>query len=158
MTAGASGSRFPPGGRFGRAHARARDRSAARSNYRRRWPLGAAGAPCRSKCGSIGVSERLGLIGRSRVSEYLLPAKIRLVIWCRYRRLAGSPRLRVGRRRSQVCGSRPCRVVRPKRPQDHSQPVAFFRPPSGIPLLKPGPLLRRYPWKNVVFLQSRKRF
>jgi len=38
------------------------------------------------------------------------------------------------------------------------QPVAFFRPPDGIPLLKPGPLLRRYPWKNVVFLQSRKRF
>ena len=36
--------------------------------------------------------------------------------------------------------------------------IAFFRPPSGIPLLKPGPLLRRYPWKNVVFLQGRKRF
>jgi hypothetical protein len=38
------------------------------------------------------------------------------------------------------------------------QPVAFFRPPDGNPLLKPGPPLRRYPWKNVVFLQSRKRF
>ena len=34
-----------------------------------------------------------------------------------------------------------------KRLRDHSQPVAFFRPPSGIPLLKPTSLLRRYPWK-----------
>ncbi|THD59376.1 MAG: alpha/beta hydrolase [Bradyrhizobium sp.] len=48
-----------------RAHARARDRSAARSNYRRRRPLGAAGAPRRSECGSIGVSGRLGLSGRA---------------------------------------------------------------------------------------------
>jgi TRAP transporter TAXI family solute receptor len=36
--------------------------------------------------------------------------------------------------------------------------IAFFRLPGGIPLLKPGPLLRRYPWKNVVFLQSRSAF
>ena len=43
--------------------------------------------------------------------------------------------------------------------QDH-RPASriFFRPPDGIPLLKPGPVRRRYPWKNVVFLQSRKRF
>ena len=26
--------------------------------------------------------------------------------------------------------------------------------PSGIPLLKPGRLLRRYPWKNVVLLKA----
>ena len=29
--------------------------------------------------------------------------------------------------------------------------------PGCTPLLKPGRLLRRYPWKNVVLLQSRKR-
>jgi TRAP transporter TAXI family solute receptor len=34
-----------------------------------------------------------------------------------------------------------------KRLRDHSQPVALFRPPSGIPLLKPTSLLRRYAWK-----------
>ncbi len=34
-----------------------------------------------------------------------------------------------------------------KRLRDHSQPVAFFRPPSGIPLLKPTSLLQRYPRK-----------
>src|SRR5882672_12365194 len=34
-----------------------------------------------------------------------------------------------------------------ERLRDHSQPVAFFRPPSGIPLLKSTSLLRRYPWK-----------
>src|ERR1700730_16658244 len=36
--------------------------------------------------------------------------------------------------------------------------IAFFRPPGGISLLKPGPLLRRYPWKNVVFLQAGSAF
>src|SRR5450755_1760107 len=34
-----------------------------------------------------------------------------------------------------------------KRRRDHSQPVAFLRPPCGVPLLKPRSLLRRYPWK-----------
>ena len=34
-----------------------------------------------------------------------------------------------------------------KRLRDHSQPVAFFRPPCGVPLLKPRSLLPRYPWK-----------
>jgi hypothetical protein len=33
----------------------------------------------------------------------------------------------------------------------------IFMPLGGIPLLKPGPLLRRYLLKNVVFLQSRMR-
>jgi hypothetical protein len=42
--------------------------------------------------------------------------------------------------------------------QDHRPASRIFRPPDGIPLLKPGPVLRRYPWKNVVFLQSGKRF
>jgi hypothetical protein len=31
-----------------------------------------------------------------------------------------------------------------KRLRNHSQPIAFFRPPCGIPLLKPTSLLRRY--------------
>jgi hypothetical protein len=33
----------------------------------------------------------------------------------------------------------------------------FFRPPGGIPP-ETRPLLRRFPRKNVVFLQNRKRF
>jgi hypothetical protein len=29
--------------------------------------------------------------------------------------------------------------------QDHRPASRIFRPPDGIPLLKPGPVLRRYP-------------
>ena len=53
------------------------------------------------------------------------------------------------------------RVAKLNRPNHRSGDAAGhsdLTPTGGIPLLKPGPLLRRFPRKNVVFLQSRKRF
>jgi hypothetical protein len=52
--------------------------------------------------------------------------------------------------------ARPCRVVRKRGQNLASQP--HFSGRQVVFRLKPEPLLRRFPRKNVVFLQDRKRF